>query len=703
MLNNLPSQLSALQDYNQFILCKLQYNADEKKLLKLPLNYKTFRGHNPLDPSIWLNYDAAVEKLMGLGNNYGIGFVLTESDPFFCLDIDGCLYRNALLPEYMFFVDSLEGCATEVSQSLEGLHVWGKSQNIPNHTTHSTLKINNKPVELYSKNRFIFLMGEVWLNHKGSAAYDATKPLNALIDEYFTPSAVPNEIHDWLEAPHADWSGYDDDKELIEAALKSRSAKNIFTGKASFSDLWTQNVEVLSREFPSMKATDDYDASRVDAALAQHLAFWTGNDCERMLRLMHMSGLKREKWEREEYLRNTILNAVNRQTQFHKRGNNEAKKQNIADINTPQNEIVWHDVSISDIHTNPPPSPVFLIESLLPEGVVTLLGGHGGAGKSMLALQAAVCLAMGLPFFGKQTIKSRVLFFSAEDTKDIVRFRLSRICNEMKVNLHELGRNLRVIDATDSPCLYTIGNNKQAVKTKEYDQLMEEVKSFKVLIVDNASDTFDANENERAPVRKFLRSLVKLGGQTNITVLLLAHVDKSTAKGISQTQGYSGSTAWHNTSRSRLFLTTEDNVLKLEHQKLNFGPLAKPIYLTWTDKGVLTSDPTTETDIQSLILQLIEETYKEGVFISPHPNSTNNAFLVLKDKANFPRGVDRKKLRGILEEAERKGYLQRETYKTGNRKEKLRYKIVAPSAPSYLEQPGAGVTNHPLESAPTTL
>ena len=316
----LPSQLSALREYSQFIVCKLSYNTDEKKLLKLPLNHMTFREHNPLDPSIWLDYDDAVEKLMGLGNNYGVGFVLTENDPFFCLDMDGCLYRNALKPEYATFVDRLDGCAIEVSQSLEGLHVWGQSQEKLSHTTHSTFKVANKPVELYSKNRFIFLTGEVWLNRKGSVSYDAAVALNALISDYFTSSVGHNDSHDWTETPHTDWNGYHDDEKLIASALKSKSVRHIFTGKASFFDLWTPNVGVLSREFPSMKGTEDYDASRVDAALAQHLAFWTGNHCERMFQLMQKSELKREKWEREDYLRNTILNAVKRQREFHNLG-----------------------------------------------------------------------------------------------------------------------------------------------------------------------------------------------------------------------------------------------------------------------------------------------------------------------------------------------------------------------------------------------
>jgi primase-polymerase (primpol)-like protein len=202
------------------------------------------------------------------------------------------LIGNALNPLYSDIVDRLEDCAIEVSQSGKGLHIWGQCKNILKHTTHSTIKINHKPVELYSDKRFIFLTGDIWLNHEGTCDYDATESINALITSHFTKAESTNEIQAWTDEPHPDWDGYDDDEELIAAALRSRSAKNIFAGKLNFSELWTANVEAIAREFPPMKSAEDYDASRADSALAQHLAFWCGNDCERMLRLMAYVGAK---------------------------------------------------------------------------------------------------------------------------------------------------------------------------------------------------------------------------------------------------------------------------------------------------------------------------------------------------------------------------------------------------------------------------
>ena len=70
-------------------------------------------------------------------------------------------------------------------------------------------------------------------------------------------------------------------------------------------------MEALARAYPD--PARGYDSSSADAALAQHLAFWTGKDCARIDSLMRRSALARDKWEREDYLPRTILGAVGRQ------------------------------------------------------------------------------------------------------------------------------------------------------------------------------------------------------------------------------------------------------------------------------------------------------------------------------------------------------------------------------------------------------
>src|SRR5690606_886953 len=65
--------------------------------------------------------------------------------------------------------------------------------------------------------------------------------------------------------------------------------------------------EALSKAYPSATG-DAYDRSSADAALASHLHFWTGRNCERVRQLMERSGLVRDKWrDRPESLETTVL------------------------------------------------------------------------------------------------------------------------------------------------------------------------------------------------------------------------------------------------------------------------------------------------------------------------------------------------------------------------------------------------------------
>jgi RecA-family ATPase len=331
-------------------------------------------------------------------------------------------------------------------------------------------------------------------------------------------------------------------------------------------------------------------------------------------------------------------------------------------------------VSIHDLYTHPPEAQRFLIEGILPGGVVTLLGAHGGAGKSILALMATACLVTGRPFMGKATEKCRVVFFSGEDPAPVVRRRLSHICRYMEIAPDELSQGLLMLDATDSPTLYN------GAGTPSLAALRLDVNDFNpgAIIIDNASDTYDANEIERARVREFIRLLVSLGKGNNAAVLLLAHIDKQAARAGVSSEGYSGSTAWHNSARSRLFLSTKDDVLILEHQKSNLGPRSEPIYLRWTDGGLLAqADVHDNTVNNETVLRLIAEAYSRGEYISPAPTAANNVHKVLQLSLEYPKGLSRQGLTAVIRELEAGGIIVREDYINEHRNKRQRYAVSA--------------------------
>ncbi len=343
----------------------------------------------------------------------------------------------------------------------------------------------------------------------------------------------------------------------------------------------------------------------------------------------------------------------------------------------------------------------------IPMGLVTVLSGHGGVGKSVLAMQLLACIGTGRPLFGIPTRRSRIAFFSAEDGADLLQQRLLWVCQGLGIEPAELDGWVHLLDATEGePVLFhdvQVAGQRIGTTTGSYAELGRYLDrhDIEVLIVDNMSDAFDGNEIERAKVRAFMRSLPQLRSGRRMTVLLLAHVDKGTARGErSGSEAYSGSTAVHNSARSRIYLARErDGQLRLEHQKNNLGPLAQPLLLAWPDGQLPQLDQPVNGHVQALIdsalirqlLRLIGEFTQRGEFISTSVHSQDAASKLLAGEPGYPRDRKPAEVQALLRSAERDGLLQRQQYRNRDRKERERWELtdkgrllvasVAPGAP----------------------
>jgi KaiC/GvpD/RAD55 family RecA-like ATPase len=369
-----------------------------------------------------------------------------------------------------------------------------------------------------------------------------------------------------------------------------------------------------------------------------------------------------------------------------------------APLSTDPKQTGSHDISLPIIRldnllTNPPKPPNFIIDRILPRNAVTLLSGHGGSGKSMLALQTAVELIQGYSSLGGVAGSCKVLFYSAEDAADIIRDRVARICNADFTVIDRVIGRLLALDATNEQPLYTeIFESKlrKGSTTPSYDRLVERVEAFRpdLIIIDNASDVYDANENERAKVREFIRALGHIAVRFNAAVLLLAHVDKVTANNQGSNQAFSGSTAWHNSSRSRLFLSSDESgFVKLVHQKSNHGRLAPTVALEWGNTGLLKALPAQdEGAVLAVLLALIHENYERGVFIQPSGSGKNTAHGILHSDSRYPRALEARAAHHLLQSAIRAGRLGIEEYKGLNRHKRLRYRVTAVAlSPAYQD------------------
>jgi hypothetical protein len=298
---------------NQFIV----YRRSDKA----PVDYRTGKPANAHDSSNWTDVATASSVAQAWGAEWGIGFVLTEQSQIAVIDVDGC--RNPQTGEISLIAQTLitmlAGAYVEISIGGKGIHIWFRySGAMPPHASRAA-----GIGEFYHKDRYIAIGAPYAAPSftNGSLGTDHTVSLPSLIATFFPPDASSVGESEWTTEPREDWNGPLEDSELLRRAMQSRSTASAFGGKASFADLWLANESVLAVSYPDANGRA-YDASAADAALAQHLSFWTGGDCARIERLMRGSKLVREKWERNAdvysgpgmgYIPRTILGACGRQ------------------------------------------------------------------------------------------------------------------------------------------------------------------------------------------------------------------------------------------------------------------------------------------------------------------------------------------------------------------------------------------------------
>ncbi len=363
--------------------------------------------------------------------------------------------------------------------------------------------------------------------------------------------------------------------------------------------------------------------------------------------------------------------------------------------------------------TEPKPREAY-IDGLFPRLANILVSAHGGIGKSLLALQFAVCIAMGLPFFGLPTHRAVVLILSAEDDVDELHRRLQKVCAALGVDIAALASRLIILDAVGVDCaLY--GRRAARVDrgppimtaapdaTDVFDwlsDLIEEV-GAEVVILDSVSDTYDASEIERAQVRRYMTMCLSLVRKRRGCVVHIGHIDKAAARGSVTGQTYSGSTAWNNSVRTRIALTipisevggerTEDDGRRvLVVEKTNYGRPGLTIPLRYdTDAGVFVrdGDDITGTVTGSIrdrterrtIITLLLRCAELGRNVMVAQRANDNAATILGEMDDFPRGLKtgpgRKRLWSHIRRLEDDGLIEREVFKTAARNTAERWKV----------------------------
>lgn len=289
----------------------------------------------------------------------------------------------------------------------------------------------------------------------------------------------------------------------------------------------------------------------------------------------------------------------------------------------------------------PVPERRWHVRDLLPAGTVALLSGDGGVGKSLLALQLAAATASGGPWVGQECQTGGALVLAAEDDLDELHRRLAAICAAEMIDLRDL-TDLRIAPlAGQNALLAEVKTNRNRVEATElWQELRAQVETHRpaLVVLDTLADLFGGDENVRTMAQQFVAQLRSLCVDFGSTVLLLAHPSLT---GISTGTGTSGSTAWSNSVRSRLYLKKGSGDLRLlETMKSNYGKTGTVLTLEWAngafrlvgadDQGA--REAAKRADAREAFLEMLARYNAAGVNVSPNMSRSYAPTIFSKDK-----------------------------------------------------------------------
>jgi RecA-family ATPase len=330
-----------------------------------------------------------------------------------------------------------------------------------------------------------------------------------------------------------------------------------------------------------------------------------------------------------------------------------------------------------ELMARPPRETEWIVEDRVLANDVTLLYGDGGVGKSWLALQLAASVATGKPWLGLEVRKpGKAFYLSAEDDHQQVTNRLHAVASGLGADREAL-RNLQLFDVSLNPvtALATFDREGAIKDTEIWKDLVELVRSERpaLMIVDTLTDAFAGNEIDKLQVKAFIHRLRVLAKTAETAIVVLGHPSMS---GLESGRGTSGSTAWNNSTRMRLFLQKDPIFLKggkldpdrriLTAMKTNYGQEGATLTVKWAkgfgymrlDEAEAAARP---EEAKAAFLECLKDSFSRGVFVT----KDKGRGYAPKDFSTMPQaqGFNPDDLKKAMEQLEAEGIIRKASYR----------------------------------------
>ena len=164
MFNNIPQEM---RSFPQWVVWRYE-DTDSKKPTKVPYSPRTGTLASVTDSATWATFDEASNAATQTNWYSGIGFVLTDNDPFAFIDLDDPKGDQAAFDRQLKIYNEFESYA-ERSPSGQGLHIIVKGK-LENGRRRSF-------IEVYSSARYMTMTGDIF---RAAPIADCNELLNVL-------------------------------------------------------------------------------------------------------------------------------------------------------------------------------------------------------------------------------------------------------------------------------------------------------------------------------------------------------------------------------------------------------------------------------------------------------------------------------------------------------------------------------------------
>lgn len=229
-INNIPQEL---KDCKQWLWFKIYHNKDKKdnaKAVKIPISPITCEANEWNKKENWTDFETALDGLEKSGCD-GLSFVLTEDDPFVCIDLDNV---KDSFEDVRDIISDFGETYNEISVLGNGVHIFAKGR------IHRNINNQADRFEMYKSNKCIAMTGDV------IGTCTEVKNEQYKLNLYYEKYAIKETIREQIFY----YKNINSDVPDIEGILKAmymtnRKGRELFRGEYSTGDASKDDFQLL--------------------------------------------------------------------------------------------------------------------------------------------------------------------------------------------------------------------------------------------------------------------------------------------------------------------------------------------------------------------------------------------------------------------------------------------------------------------------